>query len=137
MEGLADGLDVISVYDSSAEKAEVYKSNVHKVIRRLEAFKDSGYSNESMVQHYVNEGVQGRAFDLSFNETRDIINKMEDLSPLERDEIITKIDEIESITVSVNTKKNKWHALRPYLIWASGKDVNTAMLIIPLLMKIN
>ena len=62
---------------------------------------------------------------------------MSDISPNEREEIIMKIDDIESIVSSVTTKKNKWYALRPYIVWASGKEVNIAMLILPLIMKIN
>ncbi len=137
VDGIADGLDVISSFDTTEQKADVYKNNVHKLIIRLEAFKDCGYSNESLARHYVNEGVHGTVYDLSFNETRDIINKMDDISKEEKEEIIGKIDEIESITNSVNTKKNKWYALRPYLMWVSGKEANIAMLILPLIMKIN
>ena len=62
---------------------------------------------------------------------------MQDVTKEEKEEIIGKIDEIESITNSVNTKKNKWYALRPYLMWVSGKEADIAMLVLPLIMKIN
>ena len=137
VDGIADGLEVVSGFDNKEQRTQVYKNNVHKVIVRLEAFKDCGYNNDELVKHYVTEGVQGHIYDLSFNETRDIINHMSDISPNEREEVIMKIDDIESIVSSVTTKKNKWYALRPYIVWASGKEVNIAMLILPLIMKIN
>jgi len=137
IDGISDGLEVISMFDSEASKRETYKNNVHKVIVKIENFKNCGYSNVELAKHYLTEGVNGEIYNLTFNETRDIILNLEEISQKERDEIIMKIDEIESIVSSLETKKSKWYALRPYIVWASGKEVNIAMLIIPLIMKIN
>ena len=137
VDGFADDLEVVSSFDSGKDVAERYKNNVHKLINRLEIFKDCGYSNEELARHYINEGVEGTSYNLSFNETRSVISGMKIIKNSEKEEILSKIDNIESIVMSVDTKRNKWNQLRPYIIWITGKDVSIAMLLLPLIMKIN
>ncbi len=134
---ISDNLDVIFTFDSDKQKADIYKNNINKIVSRLETFKYCSYNNELLAKHYINEGVLGHIEQLSFDETKNIINKMEQLSKYEKDDIIKNINDIESIISSVDTKKNKWYSLRPYLLWASGKEVDVAILILSLIIKIN
>ena len=135
--GFSDDLEVISAFDSNKDMVKSYKDNVKKLIDRLKIFKECEYSNELLAKYYVDEGVKGFSYDLSFNETRKIITEMNNLNKTEINDILNKIDEIEEIVISVDTKKSKWEALRPYVVWTTGKDVGIAMLILPLIMKIN
>jgi len=137
IDGLADGLEVITVFDSEKKKTENYKSNVRKVIERLEMFRANDYSNEAVKQYFIKEGVEGKLDNLSFADTRKAVIDMGGLNSAEKEEILVKIDEIREIVESQNTKPAKWCALRPYVVWSSGKDVNVAMLILPLILRIN
>lgn len=137
IDGLSDGLDVMTVFEDGKKTAENYKNNVRKVIQRLEIFRANNYSNEAVKEYFINEGVEGRLYDLSFDETKKAILNMNGLKNSEKEEILIKIDEIREIVESTNTKRGKWCALRPYVIWISGKDVYIAMLILPLILRIN
>ncbi|MCI1931917.1 MAG: hypothetical protein LKJ13_09550 [Clostridia bacterium] len=137
IDGLSDGLEVVTVFEGEEKTTEKYKNNVRKVIQRLEMFRANNYSNEAVKEYFINEGVEGRLYDLSFEDTRKVILNMNGLGNSEREEILTNIDKIQKIVESKNTKKGKWCALKPYVIWISGKDVNIAMLILPLVLRIN
>lgn len=137
IEGFADGMEVISAYEEKTKIAEALRNNVDLIIKRLEIFKALGYKCQSLRDYYLKEDVIGCAVNVGFNEARRLLAEMSRISVLEKKEIIDKIDEIEEICISVDTKKAKWDKLRPYVIWASGKDVEIAMLVLSLMQKIN
>ena len=60
----------------------------------------------------------------------------ESLNDKEKDEINSKIDEIEEICMSVDTKRGKWNRLRPYVVWTAGKSADIALMIMPLFLTI-
>lgn len=137
IEGFADGMEVISAYEEKAKIAEALRNNVDLIIKRLEIFKAFGYKCQSLRDYYLAEDVSGCAVNVGFNDARRLLCETTRLGVLEKKEIVDKIDEIEDICISVDTKKAKWDKLRPYVIWASGKDVEIAMLILSLVQKIN
>ncbi|HCT64904.1 MAG TPA: hypothetical protein DIC60_06530 [Lachnospiraceae bacterium] len=137
IEGFAEGMQVISAYEGKGIIAEALRNNVDMIIKRLEIFKDLGYKPQSLKEYYIKEGVKGCAVNAGFNEARRFFHETPQIGVLEKKEITNKIDEIEEICISVDTKKRKWDKLRPYVIWASGKDVETAMFILALIQKIN
>lgn len=47
-----------------------------------------------------------------------------------------KIDEIEKIIKSGESKKNKWEKVKPILIWLADKSVDIGTALLPLLLKI-
>ena len=136
IEGFADGMEVISAYEEKAKIAEALRNNVDLIIKRLEIFKALGYKCQSLKDYYLSENVKGYAVNIDFNEARKILNESQ-IGMLEKTEITDKIDEIEEICISVDTKKGKWDKLRPYVVWVSGKDVEIALLILSLMQKIN
>ncbi|MGE4214495.1 MAG: hypothetical protein AB7E42_06935 [Anaerotignaceae bacterium] len=137
IEGFADGMEVISGYEEKAKIAEALRNNVDLIIKRLEIFKTLGYKCQSLREYYLSEDVSGCAVNVGFNEARRFFSETAKIGIVEKKEITDKIDEIEEICISIDTKKAKWDKLRPYVIWASGKDVEIAMLILSLIQKIN
>lgn len=137
IEGFADGMEVISAYEEKAKIAEALRNNVDMIIKRLEIFKAFGYKSQSLRDYYLKENVKGYAVDVGFNEARKFLGESTQIGVLEKKEILDKIDEIEEICAAIEPKRAKWDKLRPYVVWASGKDVEIAMLVLSLLQKIN
>lgn len=139
IQNFSQDMKVISNSENSAKIAESYRTNMELLIKRLEVFKENGYSNEGLKDYYINKDVkqsEKKEF-LDFSETRIAIGMQENLTSREKEEIISKIDEMEEICAMVETKKRRWDLLRPYVIWVSGKDVKTAMKLLPLFLRID
>ena len=51
----------------------------------------------------------------------------------EKEEISSKLDEIETVCTSEMEPTEKWNKLRPYVMWLSGKSLAVASRILPLL----
>lgn len=137
IEGFSDGMEVFTSYEDPVQQGELYRKNVKLLLTRMENFRKNGYSNDGLKEFYINRGVKGGALDISFNEARKIVGENEHMSVGERKEITDKIDQIEEIFKTPDTKKNKWEKMRPYVIWSTGKNADTAMIILSLVLKIN
>ena len=137
IEDFSNDMEVISPYDDSSKKAEALRYNVSKIIERLEIVKAWNYKKDCLREHYLKEDVYGKAIKVDFYEARRFFSEHKEINNNERNEILAKIDEIEEICISINTKKSKWDSLRPYIVWLSGKDVTTGLLIISLIQRIN
>ena len=96
-----------------------------------------GYRTDGLVRHALKDGVEGASYQYTFPEVRKIISEDETRSVFERNDLMDRIDQIETICRSLESKKHKWDQLRPYVVWLAGKDVKTAMLLLPLLQSIN
>ena len=66
-----------------------------------------------------------------------MVMENEYMGEAEKNEIIAKFDEMEMIFLAADTKRNKWEKMRPYVMWATGKDADTAMIALSLVLKIN
>ena len=133
-------LKVVSVYEENNKRAEVCRSNMSALIKKLEDFKNNGYNNERLFEYYINLDDEALSVDdvsmLGFNEARRLIFESGNVSAKEKTEICDKIDEIEKISRALAPKDEKWELLRPYVMWASGKSANVAMLVLNLLIRI-
>ncbi len=138
VEGLADGLKVISCYEEGSRLADTYRANMSRVIGRLADYRENGYSNEGLLERYMDRESQEsiKHLSMNFNEVRQYILSCEDIGKREKEEIIDKIDDIEEITMMMKTRREKWELLRPYVMWISGKDMEVSMRILPLFLKI-
>ena len=133
IEGLSSGLNVVSPEAGT----EALRQNVNLLMERVEAFKECGCSNEALKEKLY--GINGDPFEvrMKFCAIREYVAEADALTEREKEEITGKIDEIEEICLSIDTKRNKWNKLRPYVVWTTGKNVNIAMMILPLFMTIN
>jgi len=127
---------VISPYDSVSTTAEIYRRNVALILQRLKEFRANGYTNTGLEEYRLrNEDVDPVSFDMNFAQVRLSISQMDGLSLIERDEILKKLEQMEDICNLPITKREKWDMMRGYVIWVSGRDLNVAIKILPLFLK--
>lgn len=137
IEQFVKGLRVLSPYDDPHEFTWMYRNNIQIMGKRLEAFRENGYKNEGLAALYNKEGVfEKEAFIRVLNEARYHIQELETVSKREKDLVFEKIDAIEKIYDMPITKAEKWDMLRPYVLWASGKRLEIAREILPLLSQL-
>lgn len=136
IDGFDQYLYVIQNRDNSEEMAEVYRRNILRLVERLQAFGENGYTNEGLMEYYIQKEEREIDHKADFTSVR-ITLGMSNLPFLEKEEIMEKLNEMEEICAKVVPKSKKWEALRQYLIWLSGKDADTAMQILPLFFRIN
>lgn len=135
--GFDEGMEVISTYENQAATAFALGKNMALIVERLAIIQKEGYRPDGLSQFYLNDGVEGKQYDYSFLEVRKLIAEDGSWNEFEKNELLDTIDEIETICRDVDTKKNKWDRLRPYVVWCAGKDVKAAMLLLSLIQKIN
>ncbi len=137
IQNIADDLAVISPYSGNIEATSIYMENVQKLVKRLEMFKGNGYSNEGLFEFYLrSENIEDKIDNTeSISDIIIDIGMMENITIREKEEISTKLGEIEQILAITETKSQKWERLRPYVVWISGKDYSVAIKILPLFLR--
>ena len=128
---------VISSYENSSKMAENYRENVKKLWKRLEDFRDNGYQNEGLEEFYIRAEKDEISFRVDFSQVRIEIGMMEALSPLEKEEIMVHLSQMEDICARPLPRSKRWEMLRGHMFWLSGKDVAVVMKILVLFLKIN
>lgn len=137
IDGFCSGLRISQPFDSAADQAKVYNSNVALLIDRLIGFRENRFDNTGLMEYYLKKDYSKIAVDVNFHDLRMDIGMFNKISHLEKQEIITKIGEIEEICSKVAFKKEKWELLREYMVWLSGKDVDVVMKVLPIFLQIN
>ena len=73
---------------------------------------------------------------VSFDAVRDKVNNMTSLPDEDIEEIQNRIDEIEEIVNSKETKSKKWSKAKEIIKWIADKGVDVGIALLPLLLKI-
>lgn len=84
-----------------------------------------------------NESTSSAFVSISFEEVRNKIDKMTSLCEEEIDEIKDKIDEIEKIVNSGESKVKKWTKAKDIIKWIADKGVDVGIALLPLLLNIS
>lgn len=84
-----------------------------------------------------NTNINNNDIDVTFESVRENIEQMNNISDDELNEILSKIDEIETIIKSSDTKRNKWKKLKPFLSWVADKGVDVGISLLPLFIQLN
>ena len=136
--GFAEDIEVICDYEKAGEKIEIYQKNIALLIERMKLFAQNGYKNEGLLELYLKQEKErdSIAVEMDFTAVRLHIGMLQDISEMEREEIIQNLGEIEEICSLPLKRKKKWDRLRKYIVWISGKDVKIAMKLLPLFLKI-
>lgn len=133
IDGFDKDLKVISAYEKKNNSGDTYRDNLRLIISRLEAFRDNGYKNDGLLKENI-RGFNIRPYDRTeFDSVRLIMDRCEKIGKKEKEEISRKLDEIETVCTSAAEPTEKWNRLRPYVVWLSGKSLNIASYILPLL----
>lgn len=136
--GFAEGIEVLSGYETIEQQVEVCRKNILLLIERMKLFQKNNYSNDGLLDLYVKQENEKDIItvEMDFTATKLSISLMEGIPSLEKEEIVRKLGEMEQICNLPLTRKRKWDKLRQYVVWISGKDVKIAMKLLPLFLKI-
>lgn len=114
-------------------------NNLYTMKPKLEAFiyKWNAQSSSSSLKKSQNINVNNIVnISISFNETRKQIEEMASLTAEQINEALDRINEIERIIKTNDSKKSKWEKLKPIFVWLADKSYDLAKTILPLLLKV-
>ncbi|MBR2383253.1 MAG: hypothetical protein IKA89_05865, partial [Anaerotignum sp.] len=126
IDGFSRGLQILQIYESPAELAELYRENIRMLLERLRDFRENGYSNEGLQEYYISKDWQEMHLDMDFTAVRLEIGMLE-LSAEQFEDIAEHLNDMEAICARVTTQKEKWNGLREHLVWLSGQEVDVAI----------
>lgn len=138
IDGFVDEMRVIFASENSPQMAKVYRENVQLMLQRLLEFQENGYTNEGLEDLRIRKELgESVSIEMDFGKIRMELGLMEGISTVEREDIMARLGEMEEICSLSLTRRKKWDLLRKYVLWVSGKEVEIAMRILPLFLKIN
>ena len=73
---------------------------------------------------------------ITFDDVRSQVENMTSITEEETQELLERIDELEDIINSKDKKKTKWQKVSPILKWLADKSFDVAMVVIPLILKL-
>lgn len=85
----------------------------------------------------TNTNENHNSFDMSFNMAREMINSMTALTNEEIEEIQKRINELEEIVSSKDSKSKKWSKAKEIIKWIADKGVDVGIALLPLVLKIS
>lgn len=85
----------------------------------------------------TNTNENHNSFDMSFNMARETINSMTALTNEEIEEIQKRINELEEIVSSKDSKSKKWSKAKEIIKWIADKGVDVGIALLPLVLKIS
>ena len=85
----------------------------------------------------TNTNANHNSFDMSFNMARETINSMTALTNEEIEEIQKRINELEEIVSSKDSKSKKWSKVKEIIKWIADKGVDVGIALLPLVLKIS
>ena len=85
----------------------------------------------------TNTNENHNSFDMSFNMARETINSMTALTNEEIEEIQKRINELEEIVSSKDSKSKKWSKVKEIIKWIADKGVDVGIALLPLVLKIS
>ncbi len=74
--------------------------------------------------------------DITFESARSKVEDMTSLTDDETEELIERINEIETVFNSNDKKKLKWKRVAPIVKWIADKSFDVAMVLLPLILKL-
>lgn len=154
IEGIKDGLDNYSGIGWYKDRQVDFLGDIEKLKGKLEIFLATGCrptkgfkslltgsgdininNNNQNSNNNANSNKASVEVEISmlFDEARAKVEADENLSELEINEILEKIEEINIVHESGETKNKKWFKLRPIMGWLGTKGLNTAVTILNLI----
>lgn len=118
--------------------------NLRKIYNKLVTFRSLNYPGlgaaitnaPNTVVTITNTNQNQNTMTVSFDAVRDKVNNMTSLPDEDIEEIQNRIDEIEEIVNSKETKSKKWSKAKEIIKWIADKGVDVGIALLPLLLKI-
>lgn len=119
--------------------------NLNSIYNKLLVFQSLNYPGlgaavnnvPSTVVNITNNNENNNAITVSFEKARELVNAMTSLPDEEIEEIQKRINEIEEIINSKESKSKKWSKAKDIIKWIADKGVDVGITLLPLLLKIN
>lgn len=120
--------------------------NLNQIYNKLFTFQTLNYpglvetmqnSNPNTVINNFNTNENNNLVQITFEETRKSINGMTSLPDEDIEEIQKKINELEKIVNSEETKNKKWSKAKDIVKWVADKGVDVGIALLPLVMRIS
>lgn len=112
-------------------QAEQEKRDLEKLRLQAELSKGS-----IMIQN-TNNNENHNTISVTFESVRDAVGNMTSLPDEDIEEIKNKIDEIEAIVNSKESKSKKWSRAKEIVKWIADKGVDVGIALLPLILKIS
>lgn len=141
-EGLYQYFAEQGFYDEVTGESLEY--NLRKIYNKLVTFRSLNYpglgaaitNTPNTVVTITNTNQNQNTMTVSFDAVRDKVNNMTSLPDEDIEEIQNRIDEIEEIVNSKETKSKKWSKAKEIIKWIADKGVDVGIALLPLLLKI-
>lgn len=122
--------------NEEAKKEEKIASEQRELERlRLQVELSKGQITIQNTNH--NENNNNSSISITFDNVRDNVNAMTSLPEEEIKDIRNKIDELENIVKSTESKSKKWSNAKEIIKWIADKGVDVGLALLPLLLKIS
>lgn len=119
--------------------------NLNSIYNKLVVFQSLNYPGlgatianvPSTVVNITNRNENNNTISISFDKARETVDAMTSLPDKEIEEIQKRIDEIEEIVNSTESKSKKWSKAKEIMKWIADKGVDVGITLLPLLLKIS
>lgn len=116
------------------------KHNIEIMAGKMKALLAQGASFNKKSDININSHLSNSVdvnISITFDSAREKIENMTALSEMQIKEIIDKINDIQKIVESTESKHKKWNKLRDIMKWIADKGVDVGIALLPLLLKID
>lgn len=143
-EGLYDVQEEQGFYGEVSGKSLIF--NLHQLYNKLMTYQKLDYPGLAVTLqntpktvvniNNTNNNENNNSVSVSFEDARKVVEGMSSLPEEDIEEIQGKIDELEKIVQSSDSKGKKWSRAKSIVKWVADKGVDVAIAFLPLLLKI-
>jgi hypothetical protein len=126
-----------TIIDENKAMKEHEQREIEKLRLQLELAKESSPIHNHNINNVENKNIINNTMNISFKDARKTINDMSSLPENEIEEIQNKINAIEEIVNSKDSKSKKWSKAKEIVKWIADKGVDVGITLLPLLLKMS
>ena len=125
-----------TIIDENKTTEEHEQREIEKLRLQVELAKESSAVHNHNINNVENKNIINNTMNISFEDARKTINDMSSLSENEIEEIQSKINALEEIVNSKESKSKKWSKAKDIIKWVADKGVDVGIALLPLILKI-
>lgn len=125
-----------TIIDKNKTTEEHEQREIEKLRLQVELAKESSAVHNHNINNVENKNIINNTMNISFEDARKTINDMSSLSENEIEEIQSKINALEEIVNSKESKSKKWSKAKDIIKWVADKGVDVGIALLPLILKI-
>jgi hypothetical protein len=126
-----------TIIDENKAMEEHEQREIEKLRLQVELAKESSAVHNHNINNVENKNIINNTMNISFEDARKTINDMSSLPENEIEEIQNKINAIEEIVNSKDSKSKKWSKAKEIVKWIADKGVDVGITLLPLLLKMS